>query len=466
MDPETAQRLLDLSLSAQAADDVFKFGEYVFGYHPAAHHREMVDFINKGIELGEDTIVLEPRGFAKSSWGTTINTAFKIAKEKDLRVGLISKSSDHADAFSRGIRWTLERNERFKQVFGDLTSDAKWTDSEWLRKGSRWHGSQYVTLYAQGVGGQIVSKRFDVIVCDDILDKENTATPAQMAKVEDWFWQTLYPCLAPGGIVIMLGTRWAEGDLYEGLIKPVSEGGKGWRSLVRGALIQTKGHKVRSLWPELWTVERLMKLKDGMGSARFACAMLNDITGLMEGTKFQRRWLQHIPKLPEGKYTFRMGIDLASSVKERADYTARVITAEDRAGNFYVVHEFRDKIAAGHDKFVLKGAEIAANNYDDLAAIIIENQQYQSTLVTEMMTDYPRLPIRGKRADSDKDTRAEAVAAKYEAGKVFHLESLRDGPLETEMMSWGHAHDDLVDALGYSMDLGIQKRLVFGSARR
>lgn len=461
MPQEQWEQLLNQSLSAQAKDDVFRFGEFVFGHRPAPHHREMVEFIQGCRRDRVNGLVLEPRGFAKSTWGTTINNSHQIGLETDLRVGLFSKSADHAAAFSRGIRWTLERNERYHEVFGNIVSDAKWTDTEWLRKGSRWHGSQYATLYSQGVGGQIVSKRFDVIHCDDILDQENTATREQMAKVEDWFWQTLYPCLAPDGIAIVVGTRWAEGDLYETLID------KGWRVLKRAALVPGKRGKIESLWPELWPVQRLEQLKNDMGAARFACAMLNDISGLMEGDVFQSRFFSYLDDIPRDRpLTIRMGVDLATSTRERADWTACVVTAEDDDGNFYVLDYDRIKITSGHDKWVYDKWLTYCEKWGYVGLVAVEAVQHQSTVIANLMERFSAVPVHKQPADKDKRTRATAVANRYEAGKVYHLKDLRESTFEIELTSFDRGHDDLVDALGYSMQLSDRSGLVFTSAPR
>ena len=451
------ERLLNLSLSAQAKDDVFKFGEYVFGHVAAAHHREMVEFVRECRRDGVNGLVLEPRGFAKSTWGNTINNSHWIGNEPDIRLGLFSKSSDHAAAFSRGILWTLERNPRFIEVFGALASESKWTASEWLRRGSRWHGSQYATLYAQGVGGQIVSKRFDVIVCDDILDQENTATREQMAKVEDWFWQTLFPCLAPDGVAIVIGTRWAEGDLYQTLIE------KGWRVMKRAALVPGKRGKLDSLWPELWPVKRLEQLKGDMGMARFACAMLNDITGLMEGDVFQSRHFQYLDDIPRDRpLTIRMGVDLATSTRERADWTACVVTAEDDDGNFYVLDWDRIKITSGHDRWVYDRWLAMSEKWGRISLVAVEAVQHQTTVVTDLFERFSMVPVHKQPADRDKRTRATAVANRYEAGKVYHLRALHESQFEIELTSFDRGHDDLVDALGYSMQLTDRSGLVFG----
>lgn len=438
-------------MKVQAPTDVYKFGEYVFGYQPAPHHREMVDFINEGIRTKQNTIVLEPRGAAKTTWANTINLTHRVATEPDIRIGLFSKTADHAFDMSRGIRSTLERNDQFREVFGNLVSDIKWTDKQWIRAGSKWLGSNQATMFSGGVLGQVVSKRFSLIFLDDILDEESTANIEQMERVQTWFWKTLMPCLTPDGVVIYVGTRWAEGDLAETLITPKIDGGKGWRNLIRGALYEERG-ELHSYWPEIWSLEKLLGMKEAMGSALFSCAYMNDITGLMAGNIFDRRDFQYFSNLPEGKYTIRMGVDLASSEKERADYTARVTTAEDEQGNFFVLSAHRVKISGGHAQFIEDGWAA----YPEMSLVIVENQQFQSTLIEEMMKDKPRIPVMGKRADTDKTTRARAVAARYEGKRVFHHVSLQDSDLEREELSFPKGHDDLVDALGYSMDLGGQ----------
>lgn len=422
----------------------------------------MVEFVLECIDKRENGVILEPRGHAKSTWANTVLLSWLIARNPNIRVGLMSNTAKQAYDFSRAIRFTLERNDTFKDIFGDLMSGSpKLTDPAWLRADSKHVETKDVTLFAQGVGGAILSKRFDIILCDDILDEENTINIEQQEKVDTWFTKTLRPCLVPGGVIIVIGTRWAEGDLYEKLMAPPEEGGKGWRSLVKGAIYDDGGTE-RALWPEVWTLEALQRERVEMGSAMFACAYLNDISGLMTGNVF-RGPFQYFTQLPaDHSFTWRMGVDLASSEKERADYTARVVTAEDRdTGDFYVFSVVRDKRETGHASFINDGYMA----YPDINLVVCETNQFQSTLVQEVMRDYPRIPIEGKKADVDKVTRARAVSAKYEAHRVFHHASMAGSEFERELLSFPKGHDDMVDALGLSMDLG-GGGVFFGSLRR
>lgn len=440
---------------------VFAYGEYVFGYVPASHHRAMVTETLDALYRRENELYLLPRGGAKTTWDNTILCSWLVGKYPDLRIGMVSNTDTQAKDFSRAVKYTVEANPLHREVFPDSKpSPSKWTDKEWLCAGSRWHGSKDVTMFAVGVGGAIISKRLDLILMDDILDEENTQSVDQRQAVEVWFKKTLKPCLSPDGVVVAIGTRWGEEDLYEIFMKPLADGGMGWRSHVVSSLTEGPDGRLVSYWPEYWSVDRLLKEKDEMGSPLFSCAYQNDISGLLEGNIFHGPF-EHFTTLPAGKWLLRMGVDLASSVRERADFTARVTTAENLdSGDFYVLSAYRDKRESHHSEFVHDGWMA----YPNISLVIVESQQFQSTLIQEVMETYPKIPIEGKKADVDKTTRARAVAAKYEAHKVFHHASLKGSAFEVELLSFPKGHDDFVDSLGYSMDLGGQE-FFFGSLK-
>lgn len=470
---EQVRRLRYQSLLHLARGDDYRaieaYGELVFGNVPAKHHSEMLQITLEAIWAREHTVILEPRGGAKTTWDNTTLLSWLQAKYPHIRIGLVSNTDSQAKAFSRAIKYTVESNDDFRAVFPEVgPSSSKWTDKEWLNSQSKWHGSKDVTLFAVGAEGAIISKRFDIIFMDDILDEENTQTVDQREKIEKWFKKTLKPCLAPDGVVIVIGTRWGDEDLYEQFMKPTEDGGFGWKSHVVSALTEDESGHLQSYWPEYWPVERLLKEKEEMGSPLFSCAYQNDISGLLEGNIFHGPF-DYFDLLPEGhSYSIKMGVDLASSEKERADFTVRVVTAEDRCGegcsfrgHFYILSAYRDKRESHHTEFIADGWMA----YPNIDLVICENVQFQSTLIHQVMEAYPQIPIVGRPADRDKTTRARAVAAKYEANKVHHHKMLRGSWLERELLSFPKGHDDGVDGLGYSMDLGGNS-FFFGSLKK
>ena len=411
----------------------------------------------------EDTLILMPAGAAKTTWGNTIFLSWLIALFKDIRVGLFSQTEEFAEAFSGAIMSTYEESDEFRELHGNLQGK-KWTKGAWIRKDSEVGKTKDFTVFAGGTGGQVASKRFDLLLLDDILGEDNTGTLAQIEKAKTWFDKSLFPRLVASGVCIAFGTRWAEGDLYQTLMTPKAEGGYGFKTIVHQALIpdKTAPQGYRSYWESVWPVARLLELR-ARNSASFDCTYQNDVSGTLSGDVFQRAWYQYygtpggdpeteLPSLAGRGWIKRVGVDLATSIKERADWTARVSSAEDPDGNFYVMTTLRDKIAVGHPEFIVAGYE----ELPGISLVVVEDNQFQSTVVQQVMRDYPQVPIIGRKTDTDKVSRAVALAEKYKAHKVWHHASLRDGDLEREQLAFkrtGAAHDDLIDGEGFSFEL-------------
>jgi predicted phage terminase large subunit-like protein len=467
---------LPLLAKTEGAQGCLAYGEYVYEQPPAPHHIELVESIYHALEHKRDTLLLYPAGAAKTTWGNRNFLAHYIATHLNVRVGLFSETAGFSERFSASIMSTYEGNARHHELFGNLVDAKKWTNSEWIVRGSNVIETKDLTVFAGGTGGQVASKRFDIFLLDDILGKDNTATVDQREKTKWWYDQALRPRGAPGAVVIGLGTRWAGSDQYERFMTPVEEDGYGFEFLVRQALIRDETAKCpgsqglpctlpnhdgwRTYW-DYWPVHDLLVLR-AKNPAAFDCAYMNDVAGILSGDVFQKRWFRYygtsgghpladLPPLPAGQhYTIRVGVDLASSTKERADFTARATIAESPTGDFYVLRVYRDKMSVGHGDFIVAGYD----EFPGIGIVLVESNQFQSTVIAEIMRDYPQVPIKGIQADSDKRTRATAVAAKYQAGKVFHHAALKDSDFEREQLSFPKGHDDMIDAEGYGMGLG------------
>lgn len=436
----------------------------------------MVRIILEAIYKRRHTIILEPAGAAKTTWGDTAFLTWLVSLFVNVRVGLFSQTADFGEAFGGAIMGTIEGNDEYRELFGNMmpTGRGKWTAKGFHVRGSRWTQSKDFTVFTGGTGGQVASKRFDLLLCDDILGEENTQTVEQRAKVAQWFDKSLFPRLVASGVCIVLGTRWADDDLYGKMILSTEEGGYGFRSVVRAAVVDaetdepvdfdtTPRERFRSYWESVWPLDVLLERR-AMNPPQFDCTYQNNVEGLVTGDTFQKGWFQwygtkdgnpeeELAALLDGKQaTKRMGVDLASSVRDRADYTARVTTAEVWGeGNFYVMRAHREKIPAGHADFILDGYEASPGT----GLVICENQAFQSTVIEAVMTQYPHIPIVGRKTDTDKRTRAKAVAEKMKLGRVWFHKSLEDGWLHREHLAFDgvRGHDDGIDAEGFSMEL-------------
>lgn len=182
--------------------------------------------------------------------------------------------------------------------------------------------------------------------------------------------------------------------------------------------------------------------KQSLPSIAFRQEYLAEFVDLA-GARVKREWLQ--TGLPSEPLDVYLGVDLAISTRQDADFSAIVAVSRDSRGNLYVldVARVRADFAA-----VLRFVEEMARKWNP-KTIAIENVQYQAAVIQELLRR-TKLPIRGIRPDKDKLTRFMPIEARYEYGQVFHSPSLPDF-WEEELLSFpvGH-HDDCVDALAYA----------------
>jgi predicted phage terminase large subunit-like protein len=325
--------------------------------------------------------------------------------------------------------------------------------------------------------------RFDVLVLDDLIGPDEVTNRAMRERTLDRFGLVIEPMLVPGGTLWACGTKWDDDDLYAQFTRQF-----GWPVLLRKA-IQDDG---TALWPDYWSLERLLAKRTLIGSARFDLQYQNDPSG-MGGNIFRRDWFNTVDRVPEGAR--RVGVDLAITANQRSDYTAAVEVLEDDEHNLYVVGAWSARLEEGHCGWLtgLDGAGtpilsgLASTGprlswpLDRLPAgfagvterypaprrfcsLNVESTAFQVTFTRELLRT-TRLPAREVHPDRDKVTRARSLAVLYEQGKVYHL---RGAPgideLETELVAFPNGeHDDLVDAAVYAADVGGNE-FTFGSS--
>lgn len=451
-------------LRKQAADSDAAFAEYVTGLVFPRHLRDMERFMNQH----ERALVLMPRGHAKTTQ-LIARAARMIGKSQGkIRVGIVTAVLSDAIARSRAIK-TIVSSAAFSEVFPWAKKGVignKWTDEVWTVKDANL--GKDATCFADGLTSIKPGARIDILIADDMIGMKENATQVQREKASETYWQVIDPMLVPGAYRWFIGTRWHEGDFYAELIE------KNTPLFIKKALDDDG-----PLWREMYTTADLEQKKEELGTPIFNLQYQNDVTA-MGGNIFRYDWIKHVDEIPQGAR--RIGVDLASSERERSDYTAAVEILEDDDHNMYVVGAYRTRIQQGHRqwltgiesdgsitassdsprilwpaKFIgMKGQkDMHTEEPRKIEAVNIEVVQFQSTFLREMLTQ-TRLPARGIRPDRDKVSRSRALAARYEAGKVFHL---KGGPgmdlLEREMLAFPNAeHDDLIDSLVYAADIG------------
>lgn len=159
------------------------------------------------------------------------------------------------------------------------------------------------------------------------------------------------------------------------------------------------------------------------------------------GTLVQSSWIRYVGQMPLG-LTLSMGVDLAISQKDTADFTAIVVMGRSAGGQLYILDVHRERMTFDQ---ILQTIKTKAQHWQP-QVIGIEQVQFQAAVVQELLRT-TSLPVKGMRADKDKTTRFLPLQARYEQGLIHHLRSLPSF-FDDELLSFPVGkHDDMVDAL-------------------
>ncbi len=321
------------------------------------------------------------------------------------------------------IKKHFEENELFRWYFGNFVGFDEWGTSSIIVR-QRTKPIKEPTIATVGVEGTIVSKHFDVIFADDLVDEKNAKTEKQRENTQTWFYKTLLPCLEPPdptfedrGELGVSGTRYHPADLYGHLIKNEMEG-----ALYHLPALDTAG---RSTWEDKFSTEYLIDLRHRMGNLLFSAQMQNDVE-IMKGEIFNFDDMRTCKEseLPRDLIYF-LGVDLAIRQTEESDNFSITVGGLDRStGTYYVVDHFE-----GHIRFSEQTKKIVSMAREwNATRIGVEINSYQEAQLHQLQDidlDDP-LPVVGLHTGTDKISRAWKLTPLFEQGRVVFLERFHD----------------------------------------
>jgi len=152
-----------------------------------------------------------------------------------------------------------------------------------------------------------------------------------------------------------------------------------------------------------------------------------------------------------------LGIDIALSSKQRADYTALVVAGVDEINRHWIIH-----VARWRADWPTTFANILRYfNAWNPHLIMTENVAFQELAIREMMD--AGMPVSAIKPSLDKESRFAVVHMQYSMGMVWHNEGL-DPDYESELLTFPQsAHDDFVDATVFAVGaLNFRIRMGWG----
>lgn len=418
----------------------------MLGYDVTDFHAEWLEFQR----CAKKSLLLAPRGHGKSTICNITYVLWKLLNNPDLRVMIVSNTLSQATSFLREIKTHIETNSTFLINFGAQKGN-KWTEDEIILK-HRKRIAKEANITAMGVLGPVISKHYDLIILDDVVDEENARTKTGRKRLKTWFYMTLLPTLEPDGELHLIGTRYNQQDLYGELIA-----GQGGYKVKVAKAIKSEGN---ALWPEKFSVEKLFEIKSEAGSAIFNAQYMNDITA-MKGSIFKEQWLRFYDVEPPYLKLYQAA-DLAIGESERHDYFALVTVGKDNNGNIYVLDTYRGRLSFD-EQFALIRNRYQRFNSDNtpVMRVGIESVAYQEALAGRLRKN-TNIPVKSIRRSKDKITRAHIFSAQLENGKIYFLGDGSQMDLIEELLLFPEAeHDDLFDALETAVSMATGDKIKY-----
>ena len=441
------------------ASHLYEFNETVMAWPDIApFHKELCAFVEK--PEPRKKLMLLPRGHLKSSVITVGYSLQQIAKNPGVRILIANATYQMSKTFLSQIKSHLTKNVVFRDLYGDFSKGAdKWSESgiTVFSPNEAYLEKKEPTVTVFGVGGNLVGQHYDLIILDDIVNRENISTKEQLEKVI-LFYKDCLDLLEPTGKLLVIGTRWHFADLY-GWIMESPEISRDFDQMIRQAYVGEWG-RGDILFPQKFTWPVLDELKRQKGSYEFSSQYMNNPVE-DETAIFQRKWLKYYEDIDTRgiKYNYFTTIDPAISAEKEADYSAIVTIGVDKYNNWFLCDIIREHL--NPLQLINKIFEVYIRFYP--ISIGIEEEAFQKTLRYFIEEESRKrncfIPLKELKLDNriSKDMRIRALQPRYEAGSIFHKKALAHiDDLEDELLRFPRgAHDDIIDALAYQLQLAL-----------
>jgi len=429
-------------------EDLYYFNKYIIESEPI-RRKYIVDHVHgewtRWYQNSEKRLkmILVPRATFKSSFFTKGRILQALAKNRDERILIANATLSNSQNFLNEIKEQLRKNTTLKELYGEFyEKDLKWSQDE-IEVTGRTLGAREPSVSAAGVGGNLVSRHYSMIIADDLMNLENSSTRYQTDKVIDW-WRRAFSLLDYDGEMIIIGTRWSYYDLYSHIVDEFSDQTDIY---IRGAYKDDGS----LYFPEMLGEDKLRELRGLQGSYVFSSFYLNDPvdedSALIKKSYLKYHDTEENPT-PKNLNIFTL-CDPAVSQTTHADYSSIVIVGVDSQNNWYVLEVRRGKWTVGE---LIEQLFAVYNMWKPITMTIEVIGQAQG-LMTPIHDEEERrntfLPLYEikVRPDTRKEMRIRSVLQpRFERGKIYIKRDMID--LEEELLKFPKSkHDDMIDAL-------------------
>ena len=206
-------RIKKLDNSAESKKDFIAYIKNVWdGFIEGEHHKLFAKKL-EAVAQGKikRLIVNMPPRHTKSEFASVYFPSWIMGLRPDMKIMQTTHTAELSARFGRKVRNLMDTNE-YKQIFENVSLSA---DS---KSAGRWetnHGGEY---FAAGVGGAITGRGADLLIIDDPHSEQDALSASALESAYEWYTSGPRQRLQPGGIIVIVMTRWSTLDLTEKLI--------------------------------------------------------------------------------------------------------------------------------------------------------------------------------------------------------------------------------------------------------
>lgn len=290
----------------------------------------------------------------KLGYGDEWVTWMRRAHNQNTRTLLISENITNAQKINFRISQHYESNDFFKHLFPEIQPNekCKWTEQSMHQLRTKDSGPQGEgTFDCLGVGGALQSRHYDRMVPDDLVGRKAISSETVMDSTIEWF-KLIVGAMDSSETnadidndEIIVGNRWAINDLNAWIRANLPYYRFTNHSALGGCC---KAHPLgQPIFPEEFSVGKLLRWKARLGSRLFACQFLNN--PLAEGSvRWKKEYLNYfhyestgvvIGKKPTGENLYSVKIVhetkngiLPASIMPR-ELVVRMIVDPNHSGN-------------------------------------------------------------------------------------------------------------------------------------
>lgn len=360
-----------------------------------AFHKEISDALFTTVPR---TLINVPPYHSKSTLATVKGTIYKLVKNPNHRVIIVSASQAFAKTFMHQIKQYLSNPDMYVNCEGNLIddygpfiNDQTQITQTILYVAGRTTAEKDPSILCIGVGNQIYGRRADEIVFDDIATLDNQRNPVQVLKQLEWIDKEALSRIGRGK-AIFVGTRISAGDIYSHL-----EQREGYK-VIKYPCILDEEAKV-TLWPEHFPYDNAVERRTEMRPEDWQLVYQNvDTPGL--GSSFPAEVLEeckdreHVMGQVEQNWKLYMGLDPAGGGKQ-SGFTALSLLGYDR--DTQDIHIVDTVNVRSMKAYQLKDQILDWTNTYQVAELRVESNGIQSQLVqfnTELMMPLTQKGVR------------------------------------------------------------------------